>query len=69
MTPELFEAYRGTERTLSRDLNALASMDLIRRVRGGYVPRREQILAFQPLRRIEVLVPQEALASQGQPPA
>jgi hypothetical protein len=28
-------------------------MRLIRRVRGGYVPAREQILAFQPVRRVE----------------
>ena len=57
MTEELFQAYLGTERTLSRDLNALVSMGLIRRVRGGYVPRRERILAFQPLRRTEALIP------------
>ena len=53
MTPELIQAYQGTERTLSRDLNSLVSMRLIRRVRGSYVPAREQILAFQPVRRVE----------------
>jgi cell filamentation protein, protein adenylyltransferase len=58
MTPELAEAYRGTERTLSRDLNALVGMGLVRRVRGGYVPERQQILAFQPLRRTDAMVPQ-----------
>lgn len=52
LTPELSRAYDGTERTLSRDLNALVGMGLIQRVRGGYVPRREQLLAFQPLRRL-----------------
>lgn len=50
MTPELARAYDGTERTLSRDLNALVRMGLIERVRGGYVPRREQLKAFRPLR-------------------
>jgi DeoR/GlpR family transcriptional regulator of sugar metabolism len=52
MSVELFEAYQGTERMLSRDLNALVSMGLIRRVKGGYVPRREVILGFQPVRRL-----------------
>jgi cell filamentation protein, protein adenylyltransferase len=51
MSPELYEAYVGTERTLSRDLNALESMGLIERIRPGWRPRRERILAFQPLRR------------------
>lgn len=51
MTPDLSDAYRGTERTLTRDLNALENLGLIARVRGGWVPQREQILAFQPLRR------------------
>jgi Fic family protein len=51
MTPELFEAYRGTERTLSRDLNALERLGLIGRVRGGWQPLREQIIGFQPIRR------------------
>jgi Fic family protein len=54
MTPELQQAYADTERTLSRDLNALHDMGLIRRVRGGrWEPAREQILAFQPLRRTD----------------
>ena len=53
MTPELFEAYLGTERTLSRDLNALERLGLISRVRAGWIPEREQIMAFQPLRRQE----------------
>jgi hypothetical protein len=52
---ELFEAYQGTERMLSRDLNALVSMGLVRRVRGGYVPRLEIILGFQPGRRLPAL--------------
>jgi Fic family protein len=53
MTPELFSAYLNTERTLSRDLNALVGMGLIRREPDGWVPSREQILAFVPVRRIE----------------
>lgn len=52
MTPELALAYADTERMLSRDLNALEVMGLIRQVkRGLWAPAREQILAFRPLRR------------------
>jgi Fic family protein len=52
MTPDLQIAYHDTERTLSRDLNALEGMGLIQRVQGGWQPMREQILAFRPVRRI-----------------
>lgn len=51
LAPELFVAYSGTERMLSRDLNALRSLGLIERVPDGWRPRREQILAFLPIRR------------------
>jgi hypothetical protein len=53
MTPELNVAYVGTERKLSRDLNALERLGLIERVPEGWVPLRGQILAFQPVRRME----------------
>jgi DNA-binding transcriptional ArsR family regulator len=53
LTEELFQAYLNTERTLTRDLNALERMRLIRRVKGGWLSEREQILAFMPLRRVE----------------
>jgi Fic family protein len=52
MTPELFDAYRHTERKLTRDLNALEALGLIVRVPEGWVPFREQIVAFRTLRRI-----------------
>jgi Fic family protein len=52
LTPELERAYFGTERMLSRDLNALESLGLIEQSRHGFWRlRREQILAFRPLRR------------------
>jgi DNA-binding transcriptional ArsR family regulator len=51
LTPELARAYAGTERTLSRDLNALKGMGLIERVREGWKTRHEVILAFLPVRR------------------
>jgi Fic family protein len=53
LTPHLAQAYAGTERTLSRDLNALKSMGLIERVPAGWKPKRELILAFLPVRRRE----------------
>ena len=52
LSPELTIAYAGTERMLGRDLNALASMNLIEQERRGlWRAKREQILAFRPLRR------------------
>lgn len=52
LSPELTFAYLGTERMLGRDLNALASMNLIEQERRGHwQAKREQILAFRPLRR------------------
>jgi Fic family protein len=51
LAPELTAAYAGTERMLSRDLNALRSMNLIERVPEGWQPKRHQILAFLPIRR------------------
>lgn len=52
LSPELAIAYAGTERMLSRDINALEAMGLIEQAgRGHWRPKREQILAFRPLRR------------------
>jgi Fic family protein len=45
-------AYAGTQRMLSRDLNALQRLGLIESVgQGRWRAKREQILAFRPLRR------------------
>lgn len=44
-------AYAGkTEKTLTRDLNALLADDLVERRNRGFAPRREKILAFLPPR-------------------
>src|SRR5450830_129804 len=52
LSPEFGVAYSGTERMLSRDLNTLERMGLIEQARRGFwQARREQILAFRPLRR------------------
>ncbi|HSS04115.1 MAG TPA: Fic family protein [Solirubrobacterales bacterium] len=50
LSPELAEAYAGkTERSLTRDLNALERMELIRRTPEGWIPRSDSVLAFMPL--------------------
>jgi Fic family protein len=52
LSPLLTVAYAGTERMLSRDLNSLESLGLIESIgRGAWRAKREQILAFRPLRR------------------
>jgi Fic family protein len=52
LSPELTIAYAGTQRMLSRDLNALEGLGLIEQARRGFWrARRERILAFRPLRR------------------
>ena len=52
LSPELAVAYSGTQRMLSRDLNTLERLGLIEQARRGFWrARREQILAFRPLRR------------------
>ena len=60
LTPRLAEAYATkTDKTLSRDLNALEEMDLVRRDSDGVVANKEKILAFLPL---SGPVPQETAA-------
>jgi len=51
LSPGLVEMYHGkTEKTLTRDINALLSMELIRGVQGGaYVPNKQIIEAFRPV--------------------
>jgi Fic family protein len=52
LSPELAVAYAGTERMLSRDLNALAAMGLVEPAgHGRWQAQRWKILAFRPLRR------------------
>ena len=54
LSPELTIAYAGTQRMLTRDLNALERVGLIEQARRGFWrARREQVLAFRPLRREE----------------
>jgi Fic family protein len=52
LTPDLAAAYVAkTTKTVSRDINALMHMGLIKRVRGGYIAAKEEILAFLPIRK------------------
>jgi cell filamentation protein, protein adenylyltransferase len=49
LSPALAEAYAGkTERTLTRDLNALEREGLIERWDSGWVPNSDSVLAFMP---------------------
>jgi Fic family protein len=49
LSPELAEAYAGkTERTLSRDVNALLGLELMELTHEGFVPNSDVMLAFQP---------------------
>jgi len=51
VSPRVAAAYAGkSARTLSRDLKVLQSMYLLELTEEGWRPRREQILAFLPLR-------------------
>jgi len=52
LSPELAEAYsERTERTLSRDLNALVTLGLLVRTSGGFIPNSDAVLGFMPLAR------------------
>jgi Fic family protein len=56
LTPALAEMYATkTDKTLTRDLNAVRKMGLIRHVRDGYVPNDRVILGFMPPRNDGVL--------------
>lgn len=50
LNASLVEMYYGkTDRTLSRDVNALLEMELIRRAGGAYYPNKDVIKAFLPV--------------------
>lgn len=54
LSPALAAAYAGTQRMLSRDLNALEQVGLLEQAKRGYwEAARSQILAFRPLRRLD----------------
>jgi hypothetical protein len=51
LSPELAQAYAGTERTLSRDVNALKEMGLIERVPKGWRSCKKSSSLSLPVRR------------------
>jgi Fic family protein len=62
LTPMLAELYATkTEKTLTRDLNALREMDLVRPTSFGYLPNDQVILGFMPPRNDGVLEVDAAL--------
>jgi cell filamentation protein, protein adenylyltransferase len=64
LTAELAEMYATkTDKTLTRDLNALREMDLIHSTRGGYVPNDQVILGFMPPRNDGVLAVETAAST------
>ncbi|MEM8613416.1 MAG: Fic family protein [Cyanobacteria bacterium P01_H01_bin.105] len=59
ISPKLTEMYAGKQnRTVTRDLNELSSMGLIREVEDGYVVNKELVLAFMPMSNNPELVNQ-----------
>ena len=49
LTPELTEAYYGkTDATITRDLNVLSDMELVKRTREGAISNDALLLAFLP---------------------
>lgn len=51
LSPKLSEAYGGkTDKTLTRDLNAIQELELLKRDRAGYRPNDEVLLGFLPER-------------------
>lgn len=60
LSTELAELYAGkTDKTLTRDLNAIRELGLIRSTASGWEATREQIFAYLPLQRVGVLDPPE----------
>ena len=54
LTPQLAELYAGKhQKTVTRDLNALEEMGLVKKEELGYRAKREVILAFLPVRRMQ----------------
>lgn len=49
LSPRLARLYAGkTDKTITRDINAVIEMRLLKRGVGGLVPRRDQLLGFSP---------------------
>ena len=54
LVPDLAEAYAGkTLKTLSRDINDLEKMELVKRVRGGLIANKQVMRAFPRLANVD----------------
>lgn len=49
LSPRLARLYADkTDKTISRDLNSLLEMELVKKVKGGLIPNRDKLIAFSP---------------------
>ncbi len=70
LSPKLSEAYSGkTDKTLTRDLNAIEKLELFKRNRAGYAPNDEVLLGFLPERVDGVLATDRMSLVERDPPA
>ncbi len=70
LSPKLSEAYSGkTDKTLTRDLNAIEKLELLKRDRAGYMPNDEVLLGFLPERVDGVLTMDRMSLVERDPPA
>ncbi len=70
LAPDLAVAYsKKTDKTLSRDLNVLEEMGLVRKEAGGYVAEKELVLAFLPPRHLSLVARPVAVRSPEDDPA
>lgn len=70
LSPKLSAAYSGkTDKTLTRDLNAIEKLELLKRDRAGYMPNDEVLLGFLPDRVDGVLTADRLSLVDREPPA
>jgi Fic family protein len=64
VSPRVAEDYANrTRKTLTRDINELMSMELVRRTERGYVANKEVVFAFLPARRAQPAEPSDGPAA------
>lgn len=70
LTPRLARAYDGrTDKTLTRDLNAIGKQELLKREREGYVPNESVLLGFLPTSIDGVLIDERMSLVEKEPSA
>jgi Fic family protein len=69
LTPKLSQAYDGkTDKTLTRDLNAIRDLELLARTRRGYEPNEQVLLGFLPPSVDGVLLGERMSLVEREPP-